>query len=407
MLKNKMRFIALLLIIILSITIPLSSLAHNEGEENSEDIVLINEEEATSEEATEIQPRDSEISEDNFKKSDIYLIGDDITIDYIVDGNLFVIADNVTINSQIGGDAFICANSITVTEQGYIFSNLFSISNNLEINGVVYDLYTISQNTTINGYIYRDVRIGTNDLNIYGTVGRNVLADCSNINFVKNENSEDNSEEATLNFQGFISGNLDYSSKKEISLPEGVVSGEVNFEKQTILDYLLSICSFVISVVIIFLLCLWLAPKFLNNTSKYLSGKKVLPAIGFGILTPIVLAVLSIVLLILGITSTIGLLLTVISIILLVISTPIFVITLNNVICNKFKLENKIAKFGILLLLSIILWAILWAVTLIPYVGLIINLVVEIIIKILGIGIIVSSIVLKGKSKKEKKVNEE
>ena len=405
MLKNKFKIITLLLVIILSITFPLSVLAHNETDENTDDVVLINEEETTSEESTEIQPRDNAISEDKFKRSDIYLIGKDITIDYIVDGNLFVIADNVTINSQIGGDAFICAKSITIGEQGYIFSNLFSISDKLEINGVVYDLYTISQNLTINGYIYRDIRVGSNTINIFGTVGRNAFINCSNINFVKNENTE---EETTLNSQGLVAGNLDYSAKKEVSIPEQAVYGEINFKNiNNIQNYIMSLGNFVITVIIVWLLCLWLAPKFLEKTSKYLTTKKVLPVIGFGILTPIVLAALSVAFIVLGLTSTIGLFLTIISVVLIVVSTPIFTIALNNVICNKLKIQKKIVKFGILILFSIILWAILWAVTLIPYAGFIINVVMKIIIKVLGIGIIASSIILKEKIKKEIVINEE
>lgn len=401
MLKNKMKFIALLLVMILSITIPFTSLAHNETEENSEDVVVINEEEATSEEAVEVE--DTTFSEDNFKKSDIYLFGDDITIDYIVDGNLFVIANNVTINSQIGGDAFICANSITITDQGYIFSNLFSVSDNLEINGVVYDLYTISQNTTINGYIYRDVRIAANTINIYGTVGRNVFANCANINFVENEDT--NTEEITLNAQGMIGGNLNYTAKQEISIPEGAVSGDINFEKETITntnvvqDYIMSLGTFVVTVIIIWLLCLWITPKFLEKTSTFLTTKKVLPAIGFGILAPIVLAILSIVLLILGLTSTIGLLLLTMLFVFAAISTSVFVISANNVICNKLKIQKKIGTFGMLILSAIVLWA----VSLIPYVGSIIGFIMA----ILGFGIIVSSLVLKEKAKKEIEVNEE
>ena len=60
----------------------------------------------------------------SYKKEDVYLSGDNVTVDYIIDGNLFVMADTVTINSQIGGDAFIIAKHVIVDEKGYIFNNL-------------------------------------------------------------------------------------------------------------------------------------------------------------------------------------------------------------------------------------------------------------------------------------------
>lgn len=395
--KNKMKTITLILVMILSLTMPLVSLAHNETTENSNDVMLINETENTSENESEVITENSTtISEDNFKKGDVYLAGDDITIDYIVDGNLFVIANNVTINSQIGGDAFICANSITIGEQGYIFSNLFSISNNLEINGVIYDIYSICQNATVNGYVYRDLRVASNTVNIFGVVGRNAFIDCANINFTQNE--DQNAEgETTISSQGMITGNLNYSSKQEATIPEGVVTGDINFQQETVSNnnsipnYIMSLGSFIATVIIIWLLCLWIAPKFLENTSKFLTTKKILPAIGFGILAPFVVAILSVILIILGLTSTIGLLLLTMLFVFMIISTSIFVIATNNVICNKLKITKKIGTFGMLILSAIVLWL----VGLIPYAGSIIGL----LIAIIGLGIIVSSLVFKQNQK--------
>lgn len=407
MLKNKMKTITLVLVMILSLTMPLVSFAENETAENSNnDVMLINETENTSENLTEvpIEENSTTTSEDTFKKSDVYLAGDDITIDYIVDGNLFVVANSVTINSQIGGDAFICANSITVGEQAYIFSNLFACSNNITVNGVVYDLYSVSETLTIDGYIYRDIRVGSNTINIFGTVGRNAFIACDNINFLKNEN-QNTEDETTLSSQGLIAGNLNYLSKEELSIPEGVVTGNVNFEQQVssetndMQEYILSLGSFVATVVVIGLLCLWLAPKFLNNTSSFLTTKKILPAIGFGFLTPVVVVILSILLLILGLTSTIGLLSLAMLVVLMVISTSIFVIAANNVICSKLKIQKTVAIFGMLILSAIVLWL----VRLIPYAGSIVGFLTSVI----GLGIIVSNLVLKEKAKVEEKVNEE
>ena len=184
MLKNKMKIVALLAAIILALMIPIVRAENETPDQAAENAIMpISEDVEGSDVAeTPIQPRSKD---NNFKKGDVYLAGDDITIDYIVDGNLFVIAETVTINSQIGGDAFICAGTVNVEEQGYIFSNLFACAENINISGVVYDVYAMTNDITINGYIYRDIRVGANSLNINGTIGRNAFVDAKEINFAQ------------------------------------------------------------------------------------------------------------------------------------------------------------------------------------------------------------------------------
>ena len=406
MLKNKFKIIAILTVIILALTLPVVR-AENETADSTanpdvtatEDISTISTDPTEDADNSDSEAINTEISEDTFKKSDVYLTGDDVTIDYIVDGNLFVVANNVTINSQIGGDAFICANTVTVGEQGYVFSNLFTFSKNVNINGVVYDLYAASENTTISGYVYRDIRIGSNTVNIFGTVGRNAFIDCVNLNFAQDTNV-DNEDKTSITSQGIINGNLNYSAKQEASIPDGSVTGETTFEQESSYDgnivqeKIISLGTFVVTVIIIWLLCLWLAPKFLKNSSSLLTTKKVLPVIGLGILTPIVAIIATALLFILGLTSKLALLLITVLIILMAISTSIFVITINNVICDKLKIQKTIGVFGMLVVSSIVLWLI----GLIPYIGSIVGFVSV----ILGLGIIISSLVLKEKVKDSK-----
>ena len=393
MLKNKLKIIALLMVIILTLTLPIVR-AENEtpAQEATPEVVDIPE--VTSNEATNPENATT-TADDNFKKSDVYLTGDDVTIDYIVDGNLFVFANKVTINSQIGGDAFICASSIIVGEEGYVFSNLFTFARDVTINGIVYDLYAASQNTTINGYVYRDVRIGSDKVNLFGTIGRNAFVTCSTLNFTPNNN--EGSEVTTASPS--INGNLAYSTNEEISIPEGIVSGETTFEKstsssvKTVQDYIIDLGTFVVTILAVWLLCSWLAPKFLENNSAFLTTKKVLPVIAFGLLAPFVLVTLAVVFFILGLTSALGILLLVALLALIVISNSMFVISLNSIICNKLKIEKKMGIFGVLVIVSIATWLI----SLIPFVGSIWG----IIIFVLGTGIALSGLLLKDKKIKE------
>lgn len=399
MLKNKFKMIAMLTLIVLALTVPIVR-AENEtpAEVTSPPAEETNEKAPDGVVNPEVDPEatnQATTTEDNFKKHDVYLTGDNVTVDYIVDGNLFIFANTVTINSQIGGDAFICANTVTVGEQGYVFSNLFTLSKEVHINGVVYDLYAASQNTTITGYVYRDIRVGADTVNIFGTVGRNAFIGCNNLNFVKN--AEENTEEAstTGNLQGTINGNLNYSANKEASIPEGAVVGETNFEPENdlgenvIAEKIMDLGTFVITVIAVWLICLWLAPKFLKNTATLLTSKKVLPVIGLGLLTPVVAIIATVLFFVLGITSTLGLLAMLIITTLVAISTAIFIITLNNIICEKLKIKKTIGIFGMLVVCAIALWL----VGLIPFVGPVLGLVIV----ILGLGIIASSLVLKKK----------
>ena len=390
MLKNKFKIITLLIVIILTLLVPVVRADDNEANtQDSQEQAVID--------AAEEQATQSAINQDTYRQGDVYLNGDEVTIDYIVDGNLFVFADTVNINSQIGGDAFIVANTINVDENAYIFSNLFAIAPNVNISGSVYDVYTYSNNLNISGYIFRDVRSITNDFILSGTIGRNVFLKVTNIQ-VETSSTEENS----VTSQGSINGNLDYTANNEISIPDGIVLGDVNYTQSqgtstSIQSYILSLGRFLVTVVIIWLLCLWLAPKFLNRTDLILT-KKLPSTIGLGILTPIVLLFVVALLLLINITVTIGTLGLIILFVACAISTSIFVITINNLICKKLNVEKSIGKFGILILTAIVLWLI----ALIPFVG----GVVSIIVAVLGLGIIINGTLPANRNKDFSKTNE-
>ena len=381
MLKNKLKIIALILTIILLLTTPLCF---------ADDDTYTDTENTAEQVGTEDQQMNTNSTE--FKKSDIYLTGQDVKIDYIVDGNVFVVAENVTISSQIGGDAFICAKNITIDKDGYIFSNLFAAAGDITIEGVVYDVYAAANNVTVKGFVYRDIKAVCSTLNIYGTIGRNAFLNIENLNFTKGtEDSEDY-------VVGGITGDLNYSSKSEVEIPEGVIGGTTNFTKvvvnensTSVTDYIVSALSFIALVVAIWLLSLWLAPKFLQNTEKLISKRK-LAVIGFGILGLITIPIISIVLLCVGIAS-VALPLLLLYILLLLISVSVFIIAITNVLSAKLKIEKKLLTFGLLVGVSLVIWLI----KLIPVLGALVSFVAM----LLGFGILITNI-LPHKEKEQK-----
>ena len=359
MLKNKTKIIAFLLVLILAIT---SSFVY----------------------------ADNETSKDSYKNSDVYLMGDNVTIDYVVDGNLFVMADTVTINSKIGGDAFIMAKTINVGDQAYIFSNLFAMADSIDIKGVVYDVYALAQNFTVsNGYIYRDAKLCCNTININGTIGRNAFVSCSNINFNTDENDK-----------GIIYGDLTYSTPSELSFDKNIVNGNVTYKapkvspeksvREIVAIYISDLGAFLAFVIIIWLVCLWLAPKFLNDTNKFV-GKKTLNVLGTGLLTLIAVPIACIILLLLQLTAGISLLTVAIYILALIVAKSIFTIVANNYLCSKLNINKNTGIFGMLIVSGVIVWVI----SELPYVGGIVSF----IISVLGLGVLVSAILPK-KAKK-------
>ena len=390
MLKNKTKIIAFLLVLILAIT---SSFVYADNETSSEnDISLISDTSETKPVETNVENTVStnETSKDSYKNSDVYLMGDNVTIDYVVDGNLFVMADTVTINSKIGGDAFIMAKTINVGDQAYIFSNLFAMANSIDIKGVVYDVYALSQNFTVsNGYIYRDAKLCCNTININGVIGRNAFVSCSNINFNTDENDK-----------GIIYGDLTYSTPSELSFDKNIVNGNVTYKapkvspkksvREIVASYISDLGAFLAFVIIIWLVCLWLAPKFLNDTNKFV-GKKTLNVLGTGLLTLIAVPIACIILLLLQLTAGISLLTVAIYILALIVAKSIFTIVANNYLCSKLNINKNTGIFGMLIVSGVIVWVI----SELPYVGGIVSF----IISVLGLGVLVSAILPK-KAKK-------
>lgn len=395
MLKNKLKLIvSILAIIAMLFTYSVCLAVDGESDTTvSEEAVTTEATNTTSEEATTDESTAENANQNtDIVESDLYLMEPgSVTVDYVVDGNAFIIADTVTITSQIGGDAYIMANTINI-EGGYVYSNLFAIGNNININGIVYDLYSMANSITVgdNGYIYRDVHAFTNDLNIFGAVGRNVATTCNNISFTS---ATDESSTGT------IYGNLNYTAENEIAIDESYVEGDITFNQSTpttnqntIESYLYSLAIYVIMALAIYLLVIWLAPKFTNGSREVLA-KKPLPVIGFGLLGLFIIPVVILLFMILQVTIKVSFALLALYILLLFMASSIFILAVSESIANKINMQNKWQKLGMIILVAVVLWAI----ELIPYVG-------DFVIFascVLGIGILITYILPKKSDKKE------
>jgi len=395
---NTKLFIALITAIIIAFSftycLAVDSDIENEEEntENSTDLLLT--EEATTSES-EQSANTPQPNYSNILSSDLYKIGTpDVIIETPIDGNAFIMGANVTIKSEIAGSAYILADTVTI-EGGSIYNSLYVCANTIIINGIVYDLYAIADTITIgsDGYIYRDSHSISDKIEILGAIGRNATLTTSNITFTNSDESETN--------HGIIYGNLNYYSNNSFDIDESYVEGEVSFNKvdsseyiktETAFDYVSSFATYIACSLIIYLLVMWLSPKFIEK-SKLLLNEKIGPVIGFGILSLLAIPFFATILLIIGITSKVAFALIALYVLLLIIASSLSIVGISGIVSDKAKLENKWQRFGIAGAVA----GILWLLELVPILGGIIQFATV----ILGLGILTKYVLPESSVNKE------
>ena len=186
-----------------------------------------------------------------------------------------------------------------------------------------------------------------------------------------------------------INGNLNYSSKQELEIPNGFVTGEAKYSKyksttNEFAGYILELIAVLIFVSLIYLVTRKFMPKYMDRISNF-TISSTLKALGIGALVLILTPIISLLLLITVIGSPIAVLLMLVYILLLMLGTPIFIIAISAFI--KSKLKNPINTLIIILLVTIVLFLI----ELIPYLWFIISLLKALI----GVGILTKFVIKK------------
>lgn len=321
----------------------------------------------------------SETEKDEFGNSQI----DSINSISIIYGNVFVIADKFVLepSCEIEGDLYIYANEIELSQNSVVSGNVFASSKNFILNGKIdgdlyanaknfdmkyygfvrRDLHLNSEIATINGYLYRNSFINSNkittnkefineyDLNIEsastvlfsGEVKGTANINSKNIEF-KNKATDNN------NITCKISGDLNYSSKKELDIPTEIVSGNINYSKyksfpnllSNIGEFILNLFTTLTYVLVIYFIINKFMPKYKEKLSN-LSIRDIIISLGIGIIILILVPVISILLFVTKIGSLLGLLLLALYIFLLILSKSIFVISIASMIKKRSCITNE------------------------------------------------------------------
>lgn len=334
--------------------------------------------------------------EEDIHNSDLYIFDNDITMDRLVDGNVFLFGKNIKVTGQVNGCLFAFGDNVTFEEGSYIMQSIYVMANKLTLHGTCVDLYACASSIdTSYGFLaQRDLRVMAANFNFKGCVGRDAFVGATNFYF-----------DQTVDQSAIVYGNLTYSSANELSLGPDFVQGDISYKKEIvkeesaadiIVSKIISLCNSILYVLVVFLLCLWLAPKFLSQINNYMTIGNCAKAFGIGLLSIVVGIVAGFVLLFTVVGIPVGFATIVLTLLLVSIATAITSISITYKLKEKFAYSKNYMTY--LTLAGVVI--VIWALKLIPYVGAIISFVVNSI----GVGIIVNYIFTRNHTKKDAKV---
>lgn len=296
----------------------------------------------------------------------------------IVSGNAFVLANTFILEpgSEIDGDLYIIADTIELNKGSIVRGNVFANGTNVTIDASIgQSLYVSSENLNIHSdsFVYRDINVLANTANIDGKFNRNAYIDIKKLSIGSNFS---------------VNGNLEYSSNDKLELTEGIVKGEIKHLensnesfKNNVLSIVWGLISSVFYILVIALLFKFICNKKSIELKNDISLKNIFIAFGFGLASIFLVTLLSIVLLISSFTATLSIILVLLYVLILLVSTPILV---------YYIAQKANIKSNIYLSISAIA-TVLYLLSIIPFVGPII----EFIFTTAGTGMIIMKLFKK------------
>jgi cytoskeletal protein CcmA (bactofilin family) len=258
---------------------------------------------------------------------DLYVSAQEFTLDGTVNGDLIVFAQTATINGKVDGDLMAAAQTVAVNGEvtgsirmaGSILLVGAKAKIGRDIVGAGYSLEgkpgsTIGQDLVfaggqilLAGNVDRNVQVGTGGLELRGQVGGNLNAEVGEADqgragpppslfMPQSTIAPPNVQPGlTIDPSAVVAGNLKYTQSKDVTIPAGVVSGQVTRTAprnnaaasreetvaQKITKWGLNFVRNSITLILIGLLLLWLFPVFIRGLSDQLQSKP-LPSLGWG-----------------------------------------------------------------------------------------------------------------------------
>lgn len=296
-----------------------------------------------------------------------------------------IMAAGSKIDSKAHGSyAFMAGNSLNIS--GEIFNDTFVVGNDIIINGNIgRDLYTLGNNISISGVIGRDVYAGGEELSITGQIGGDVKFAGDTVFISSNAiidgdvsltaNSIEIRDGATIN--GVITYNSDAS---DVIMPNNIGAEIRQIEKakvvpaqNEIVSTIKSIIWWTISNFILFAIIMAICPKLFNRIeSTYAddTSKKFFSSAGWGLLSIIIIPIVSLLAIFTIVGASIGILGLIIYTLLFMIATVISSYALSTTVLENIK--NKYLK-------GLVGIAIVEILMRLPVIGVIIGIIVNVI----------------------------
>ena len=264
------------------------------------------------------------------------------TSDNIENKDTFLMQNTITLSGKYSGNVFALGQSVIITEGTKIDGDLFVIAAELNANGL-----TASQNVFFIGrtanftksYINKLFYISSDCTFNSSYISNDIYSINQNLKVINNSTSYGSVytlvENITLDESSSINGNLTYFSAQKGNINESSVKGLIKFEQSEqetksvstlIFGYVMSLISSLILVFVVSLILTKFAPKYTDFVIKMVKENKVsriFGCLGIGLISPIVLLLISVLLLFTRIGIHLSLLITAFASILLILGTPI------------------------------------------------------------------------------------
>lgn len=299
-------------------------------------------------------------------------------------GNVFVAGNEVIIDSDfISGDLFIVANNVTINKDTVVDGNVYIVAQSTKIEGTLYrSVYLAGKtiNFSESSFVAYDALVAGEQIKMSGEMARSVYVYAGTLEVSKT---------------ALVGKDLNYEANEKAEVPDGVVSGNINFTKivtdekstlEIVLEYVIDLLKTLIFTLAVFIVISLISSKFTYKAQEYM-GKHILKSIGIGLFTLIVMPIAAVVLILINSTAGIGITLIPIYMLLLFIANAITAIAFSAMLCNR----SKGMKFPIVLVLITIA---LWALEIIPYIGTI----VAFFSILIGMGVLLQVIFSKNKT---------
>ncbi len=151
----------------------------------------------------------------------------------IVEENLYINGETVQIDGVIDGDLLVCSETLTIS--GTVTGDLYSASSTVDISGNVYgSVFVAAQNIKLSGSVARNAFLGAAFSDVSGSIGKDLVVFAGN-SIVSGKVTEDVKVfSSRSNISGTVKGEaLVYSAYSKIN--ESLVEGEIyeNIETAT------------------------------------------------------------------------------------------------------------------------------------------------------------------------------